>query len=460
MERNQLRGRGRDDDDTPRRGRGRDDDDDAPRGRGRGRDDDDAPRRGSRDDDAPRGRGRDDDDSPRRGRGRDDDDAPRRGGREGGRGSSGYQYQPRSAETTRARADKGANDYDKILKDHIKMWKPNDGVNRIRILPPTWPKAEHFGYDIYVHYGVGPDRQSYLCLQKMLDKPDPIHEEREKARRELDPENKEDAAYIKDLEAKRRVLWYIIDRDNEREGVQAWAAPWTIDRDVVKVSVDKSSGEVLQIDHPEEGFDVSFEKKGSGARTEYLGVSIARRSTPLGKDAWLEYAVENPLPDQLHYYDYDHIAKAFGAKGEHRDAGRSRDDDAPRGRGRDDDDDRPRGRGRDDEDPPARGRDAPRIPDEDRPDRGRDVAPARGRGREEPELSWDSIHSMTSRELMALIEDKDLDIDPRESKDDEDLADWVCEELKVKKETRRASAPPDDDVEERLRKMRERRGDR
>lgn len=438
MERNQLRGRGRDDDDTPRRGRGRDDDEDTPR-RGRGREEE------------PRGRSRDaDDDAPRRGRGRDDDeDTTRRGGRSSGRGGSGFQYQARSADSTRARADKGANDYDKILKDHIKMWKPNDGVNRIRILPPTWPKAEHFGYDVYVHYGVGPDRQSYLCLHKMLGEPDPIHEEREKARRELDPEDKDDAAYIKELEAKRRVVWFLIDRDNEREGVQAWAAPWTIDRDVVKVSVDKSSGEVLQIDHPEDGFDVSFEKKGAGARTEYLGVSIARRSTPLGKEEWLEYAVDNPIPDQLQYYDYDHIAKAFGAKGEHRESSRGKGDDS-----------RDRGRARDDDEPPRRGG---RIADDDRPDRGRDDAPRResSRSREEPELTWDSVHSMTHKELIALIEDKDLDIDPRESKDDDDLADWVCEELKVKKEARRAAAPPaDDDVEERLRKMRERRGDR
>lgn len=455
-ERNPIRGRGRDEEDeAPRRGsRGRDDDD-TPR---RGRDADDAPRRGrgrDEEDDEPRARGRDRDDDSRRGsRGRDEDSG--RGGRSSGRGS--YTYQARSAESTRSRADKGANDFDKILKDHIKMWKPNDGVNRIRILPPTWPDAEHFGHDIYVHYGVGPDRQSYLCRHKMLGQFDPIHEEREKARRELDPDNKDDQKYIKDLEAKRRVLWYLVDRDNEREGVQAWAAPWTIDRDVVKVSIDKSSGEVLQIDHPEEGFDVSFEKTGKAERTEYLGVSIARRSTPLGKAEWLDFAVDNPLPDQLQFFDYNHIAKAFAGRGEHgggsRNASRDRDDDAPR-RGRSTDDDAPR-------------RSNDRIAHEDRPDVGRDVDPPRssrrdeGRGRSaEPTLDWDAIHSMTFEEMSDLIESEGLKIDPKESKDDDDLADWICEEMKIKKAEPRASRSSrdddDDDVERRLKEMRDRR---
>lgn len=420
-ERNSTRGRDRDDDSRGSRS-------------SRDRDDDSRSSRRGRDDDGDSDRGRD------RGRGRDRDDEDR-GSRRGG---SRYEYHDRGADSARERASKGANDYDKILKDSVKMWKPNDGDNRIRILPPTWPKAKHFGLDIFVHYGVGADRGSYLCRNKMLGEDDPIAEEWAKAKRSMDADSKEDQKYVKDLEAKRRVLVYLIDRDHEKEGVQAWAMPWTIDRDIVKVSIDKSNGEVLPIDHPDDGYDVEFEKKGAKDRTEYLGVAIARRSSPLGKDEWLDYAMDNPLPEQLQYFDYDHIAKAFGGGGEHKEKSRGRDDD------RDDDRDRSRdhgesSRGRDRDDPPAR----------------------RSTGREEPkndEPTWESVHEMTGRELEDLIEQERLDIDPNEAKDDDDLADWICDEMKLKKAVTRTSRravanDDDDDSASRLRKMREGRRD-
>ena len=240
--------------------------------RTRGRDSDDRPSRGRGDDD--------DRGSSRRGRGDDDD----RGGRRGGGRS--YSYETRSPDQARKRSEQGGNDFDKILVDTVKMWKPNDGPNTIRLLPPTWKKPEHYGYDIFVHYGVGPDRQSYLCLHKMKGEPCPICEERTEAQRHGDEK------YAKELEPKKRVLVYLVDRDHEKDGVQAWAMPWTVDRDTVKISTDRRSGEVLPIDHPEEGYDVLFEKKGAKDRTEYLGNAIDRRDSPLGKQDWLDFAMD------------------------------------------------------------------------------------------------------------------------------------------------------------------------
>jgi hypothetical protein len=410
----------------------------------RGRDrDDDRPSRSSGRESSRGGRDRDDERPSRRESSRDDgDDRPSRGGRDrdserGGRsGRSGFEYHQRDASDTRKRSSQGANDFDKILVDSVKMWKPNDGDNRIRILPPTWPGAKHFGLDIYVHYGVGPDRQSYLCLQKMKGEADPIAEEREIARRD------EDEKYAKELEAKRRVLVYLIDRDHEKEGVQAWAMPWTVDRDIVKVSVDKSTGEVLPIDHPDEGYDVEFEKKGAKDRTEYLGVAIARRSSPLGKEEWLDYAIDNPLPEQLNYFDYDHIAKVFNGGGAHKEKDRG---------GRDDRDDDRGGRSRSES---RSDRDSERGTS--RSERGS----SRSAPKEPDEPTWDSIHEMTGDELEDLIDQEKLEIDPREAKSDEDLADWVCEEMKITKaparSARRAVSNDDDDEgASRLRRMRE-----
>lgn len=399
------------------------------------------PRRSSRDRDDDRG-------ASRGGRDRDDDRGSRRSGREerGSGSSRGFTYAGRSAEDLKKRASQGANDFDKIVKDGVKMYKVQDGENRIRILPPTWKGAKHYGLDIFVHYGVGPDRASYIDLQKMKGEPDPISEERDCERSSRDPDEK----YVKELDSKKRVGIWLIDRNAEKEGVQFWAMPWTVDRDIVTVSVDRDTGEVLPVDDPVDGYDVIFDKSGQKDRTEYKGVSVARRSSPLGKDEWLDYAVDNPIPEVLEYYPYEHIAKAFGGKGEQRDSARDDDkDDHRSSRSRDDkDDDRDFGGRRSSRDEPARGR----------------------RSAEPEEPNWESVHQMTATELEDLIEQEKLDIDPRDAKDDEDLADWICEEMKLtkvekaqgrrrvedapKEEKRRSG---DADPEDKLAEMRRRR---
>lgn len=461
----------------------RDDDDrrrdrDSDRDRGRERD---------RDDDRDRGRGRDrdrDDDRGGRGRDRERDRGDDRGGRDrdrdSGRGSSrSYEYHTRSVDDAEERGAMGNQDFDKLLKPGSKLFKVRDGDNRVRIMPPTWEGAKHYGLDVWVHYGVGPDRQSYLCLRKHGAEGErcPICDERDEVRGDNDADEK----YVKELEAKRRVLVYLVDRDDERSGEQAWFMPQSLDKDIVKISIDKDTREVLPIDHPEDGYDVTFEKSGKGVNTKYDGVAIARRSSPLGKRQWLENAMDNPLPDQLKVFDGEHIAKVFGARGPQRDSrdrGRDRDDDRGRDRddrgGRDDRgsrdrDDRggrdSRGSGRDDRD---RDRDDRGSGRDDRGSRDRDDRGGRDASRRDDDTpTWRSVHAMTHTELEDLIELKRLPIKPREAKDDDDLADWICDELKLKKDddggSRRRETVDEprrgdrDEGDDRLRDMRRRR---
>lgn len=472
MDRERNRDRGHDEERTSSRSRDRDD-----RGgndRSSDRDDRSSRDRGdSRRDD--RGSDRQSDDS--RGRDRDDRDRSR----------PSFAYAPRSREQIDKRASMRGKEFDRLIKDSVKNWKPADGMNSIRILPATWKNPEHYGYDLYVHYGVGPDRGSYLDLHKMTDKPDPISEEHAQALRDGDDK------YAKDIEAKRRCGVYLIDRDNEKEGVQFWAMPWTIDADLNKLAVDKRTGETLNIDDPEEGYDVEFEKTGKDRNTKYEAVKIARRSSPLGSRKWIDWAVENPLPDQLVYFDYDHIAKAFGGGGAHRGRDEEREerggrdsDRAAGGRGRDrDDPDQERGRDRD-RDSGSGSRDSrTRDDDRDRGDRGSSTSRDRDRDddrrgpvgdddrgsrragrRDEPVHSWESIHDMTIEELESLCGSEDAlqDINPDKADGRTDLADWVCEELKLKKaaevSTRRRIEEPAAEENEsaaRLRRMREER---
>ena len=406
-----------------RSSRDRDSGDDRGRSSSRDRDDSRGSERGGRD------RGRED--SPRRGR----DDTP------------SFSYRARSAESVKKRADAGSKDFDSYVKDNIKLFTPNDGPNTIRILPPTWPDPEHFGIDIYVHYGVGPDQQSYLCLHKMKGEDCPICEERIEARK-----NGEDEDYVRELEPARRSLFYLVDRDKEQDGVQAWSAPFSkIDQAIVKVSIDRKTNEVLPIDHPDEGYDVEFDKKGKGIGTQYTGVAIARRDSPLGNKKWLAFAQENPLPDILVFHDYEHIKAAFGggAKPKPRDDDDdSRSSRSTRGRSASDDesDARPAHRGSRDAEPESRGR-----------GRDRDDKP------KEPEYTWESVHEMTGEELEALIDAERLEINPNKADSDDELADWICEDLKLEKASRSSrrdekEPDPEDSPRGRLASMREGRG--
>lgn len=233
-----------------------------------------------------------------------------------------FVYRPRTAEGYSKRAEGGGRDFDTYILDTVKMFKPTDGDNAIRVLPPTWEGAEHFGLDIHVHFQVGADAQAYLCPAKMKNERCPICEERDRAMAHGDQE------YADKLKPNRRVLVYLVNRNEEKDGPIVWSMPWTIDRDICKLVVDKRTGEILPIDDPDNGFDIFFERKGKGERTEYIGIAIDRRPSPLGDDRWLEFVMSNPLPTLLNFYPYEHIAKVFGGA-----AAAGKEDAAPTRRG-------------------------------------------------------------------------------------------------------------------------------
>ena len=222
------------------------------------------------------------------------------------RSKSRFQYKPRSKESVEKRASQQGGQFDNWTKDTIPMFTPKAGKHRVRFLPPMWDGAEHYGMDIYVHFNVGPDQQQYLCLRQHADSKCPLCEESER----LKNAGEDDAAY--DLKANKRVLGYVIDRDDEEAGPKLWAMPWTVDRDITALMVDPDSGEVILVDHPDEGYDIVFQRQGTGVNTKYVGAQIARKSSPLCddpevQDEWLEFVQNTPVPKTLCTFDYDYV---------------------------------------------------------------------------------------------------------------------------------------------------------
>lgn len=223
-----------------------------------------------------------------------------------------FQYQTRDPDVVKQRSNQRGGDFDSIYKEGIKVFKPREGKNTIRILPPTWLQASHYGYDLYVNYGIGIDEQAYLSLSEMKKQPDPLAE----ARREAEKDG--DKKLADSLKPSKRVAFYLIDRMAEDEGVQLWPAPWTVDKSFCGIAIDEESGAATMVDHPDEGYDITFYKEGTGMMTKYPAekMRIKRQPSPLSEDEnqaneWLNWIQEHPIPDMLNFYDYEHIAAAF-----------------------------------------------------------------------------------------------------------------------------------------------------
>ena len=134
------------------------------------------------------------------------------------------------------------------------------------------------------------------------------------ARAELDRAGDEDGARA--LLPKKRVAMFIIDRAQPGKGPLLWAAPWTLEADISKASID--DGVAYPLDSPDEGYDVSFtrEVQGKNVPPKYVAPRISRKPSPIFDDeeetaAVLQWLMEHPIPAVLLYHDYDVIQGAF-----------------------------------------------------------------------------------------------------------------------------------------------------
>ncbi len=226
-------------------------------------------------------------------------------------GQRRFQYHQRTKDDIKERANNRGGNFDSIFKSSFKVYKVREGKNVLRILPPTWEKPKHYGYDIWVNYGIGADNQSYLSLAKMKGQKDPIAEARIIASRDGDDN------LARALQARQRILMWVIDRNAEDEGPQLWPAAFTVDKDLAAMSFDEDTKEVSYIDDPDNGRDFRFYKEGEGLKTKYPAAKMKLLTgSPLHEDPelaaeWLDFVAANPLPDVLNFYDYEHIAAMF-----------------------------------------------------------------------------------------------------------------------------------------------------
>lgn len=339
-----------------------------------------------------------------------------------------FEYRPRTAGEVSKRAHQSAGGKEGFVAQEINTWTPADGDNKIRILPPTWPDAGHFGFEVFAHYGVGPDNGSFLCPFKNPSeseggaKPDDLETDCPicNARREAQDEGDDDLA--SQLRWKKRVGMWIIDRSQESKGPLLWFAPWTLDQEIAKQSQGED-GEVLALDHPEEGYDVSFTREKGVGNTppKYTGVKIARKPSPIFDDEddvakVLEYITETPVPATLVFAAPDAIAAAFAGGAGKNETAEEKNKTSTK--------------------PKFGAKPAAKTEPATKPKGKLQM----GKKKEEPEPepegggelpTWDEVHEMDEEALASLAEDNGVDFENREFNDLASVQDFVCEALEI-----------------------------
>jgi hypothetical protein len=349
------------------------------------------------------------------------------------KGKKRFDYGKRSKEQLEKRARQFGGLKDGFISDDVKVFTPQKNDNILRILPPTWDGAEHWGYDVWVHYGIGPDNSAYLCLEKMKGEPCALCDERKRAQKAKD--STED--YVNKLEPTKRVLMFILDRKNMDEGVQLWPAAWTVDKDICKKAINKKTGEPYFIDDVDDGYDVIINREGVGRRTKY-SIDVDRDTSELGGDAkdYLEYIDDNPIPTLLIYKDYDYLKEAFNMGGLY-----EYDEDKKANKDKDDDDEKPAKSKKsryDDDEKPARKK--AKVED-DEPEEEEEPKKKTKVEDDEPEekLTWEDVHDLSLKKLKILALENDMEEDAIEDLSEEELADAICEELEITKKKEKSA---------------------
>lgn len=233
------------------------------------------------------------------------------------RPGSRFKFQERNPEDVKRHAERQGNRFDSPIKEGFDMFRPRAGDNAVRILPPTWEGAKHFGYSIWVHPYVGADKSTYVCPRKMLSKTCPVCDASDQARADGDGDEA-DA-----LKPQERYGYWVLDRDaDDPLHPYFWLVSWTMDREITSHTIDKRNGGFLYVEHPETGYDFFFQRIGQMLKTRYQGMQFDRKATPIcddpdDQDEVLDFVTDNPIPDILNYYDSKHLERVvLGTKSE------------------------------------------------------------------------------------------------------------------------------------------------
>ncbi len=229
-----------------------------------------------------------------------------------------FNYRPPTLDTVKRIADRKGGRYDTPFKDEFDVYRPRDGDNMLRILPPTWDGHKYFGYQVWMHSWVGMNTSNYICPLKMKSKKCPICVAAQESHEAGEVEE------AKRMQAAEKYVFWVLDRLEKQQLPQLWVISWTLNRDLANVVRDKKSGKLLIIDNPDVGYDISFTRTGAGLNTRYGGLAVDREPSPVAgseKEARRisEFVNANPVPTTLKFQTTEHLRQMMSGAAEQAD---------------------------------------------------------------------------------------------------------------------------------------------
>lgn len=178
------------------------------------------------------------------------------------------------------------------LKTDLAQFTPKDGDNCIRIVPclgsdPWYPeKVGTWGLDCRVVFLAG---HGYFVVEVGKGGKTPHTSKFAEMEREIRNQDPEEARQFR---GSRRTVMFVLDLNSgkiEKDSLKIWPAAATLVDDFVRASKNKRTGELIEIEHPEHGRPIFFEKVGSGRSTKYQGVQVDQEALPL--EQWMADAL-------------------------------------------------------------------------------------------------------------------------------------------------------------------------
>lgn len=247
-------------------------------------------------------------------------------------------------------------DSDLMDKIGVQQFKAKVGTNFLDLIPPTDTEV-YFGVPIFVHYNLGPNSSdAYLCPNMMKDvlqkRASVMKEEKLKERliaiiegipkrcpacerRDQLKAAEADEDVVKALTCfPPRYLFMAVDvssPDEEKKGPQIYDAPKTVNDEVLGLSRDRRTGEVIDITDLDKGKTLIFDRKGKGAHdTRYSAFELENRD-PI-PDKWLDVP---EIEEFLHFGTEEEMEESLGASVRREESEASQDEDrTPRRRSR------------------------------------------------------------------------------------------------------------------------------
>lgn len=174
------------------------------------------------------------------------------------------------------------------LKTDLAQFTPKDGDNCIRIVPclgtdPWYPdRVGTWGLDCRVVFLAG---HGYFVVEIGKGGKTPHTAKFADLEREV---RKHDPEEARQFRGSRRTVMFVLDLNAgevSKESLKIWPAPATLVDDFVRASKNKRTGELIEIEHPEHGRPIFFERVGSGRTTKYQGVQVDQEALPL--EQWM-----------------------------------------------------------------------------------------------------------------------------------------------------------------------------